>query len=147
MLDLEEPAAAEDVVYVAAPATSARVEAHTAILTLPLVARKPSSFEADPTAAPLAAELCLQSFGGCMLRATLELGAPVAARAAEDLDSSPMIERADTLRTEQLVVMLGAVARCVRQGSAADASAPSSVAPVEPAAAGSGSRLRCNLLP
>ena len=35
MLDLEDPAAAEDVVYVAAPATSARVEGDVAVLTLP----------------------------------------------------------------------------------------------------------------
>ena len=82
MLDLEDPAASGDVVYVAAPATSARVEADTAILTLPLVARKPSSFEADPSVAPLAAELRVQCFGGCVVRATLEFGAFGDSRAA-----------------------------------------------------------------
>ena len=49
MLDLEEPEAAGDVVYIAAAATSARVEGDVAILAFPLVARKPSSFEADPS--------------------------------------------------------------------------------------------------
>ena len=67
MLDLEEPEAAGDVVYIAAAATSARVEGGVAVLTLPLVARKPSSFEADPSVAPVAAALRLQSFGGCMV--------------------------------------------------------------------------------
>ena len=61
MLDLEEPEAAGDVVYIAAAATSARVEGDVAILAFPLVARKPSSFEADPSSAPLTAELRLQA--------------------------------------------------------------------------------------
>jgi alpha-D-xyloside xylohydrolase len=107
MLDLEDPAAAGDVVYIAAPATSARVEDDTAILTLPLVARKPSSFEADPSVAPLIAELRLQSFSGCILRTTLEFGAPAGALPAEDLDSSPMIERDPHLQAKQLVVLQG----------------------------------------
>ena len=107
MLDLEDPAAAADVVYVAAPATSARVEGDTAILTLPLVARKPSSFEADPSVAPLAAELRLQSFGGCMVRASLVFGASERAALPEDLDSSPMIERDPGLQAERLVVLRG----------------------------------------
>ncbi|HYW83635.1 MAG TPA: hypothetical protein VFB30_10295, partial [Spirochaetia bacterium] len=107
MLDLEDPAASGDVVYVAAPATSARVEDDTAILTLPLVARKPSSFEADPSVAPLAAELRVQSFGGCMVRACVDLGIRGTTAPEENLDSSPMIERDDTLHTEQLVVLRG----------------------------------------
>ncbi len=72
MLDLEDPAAAGDVVYIAAPATSARAEGDVAVLTLPLIARKPSSFEADPAVAPMVADLRLQSFGGCMVRACVE---------------------------------------------------------------------------
>ena len=107
MLDLEEPEAAGDVVYIAAAATSARVEGGVAVLTLPLVARKPSSFEADPSVAPLTAALRLQSFGGCMVRAALELSATGTAAPLQDLDSSPMIERDPLLQTEQLVVQPG----------------------------------------
>ncbi len=107
MLDLEEPEAAGDVVYIAAAATSARVEGGVAVLTLPLVARKPSSFEADPSVAPVAAALRLQSFGGCMVRAALELSATGPAAPLQDLDSSPMIERDPLLQTEQLVVQPG----------------------------------------
>jgi alpha-D-xyloside xylohydrolase len=107
MLDLEDPAAAQDVVYVAGPAASARAEADTVILTLPLVARKPSSFEADPSAAPLTGELRVQSFGGCMVRALFVLVASETAALLEDLDSSPMIERDSGLQPEQLVVRPG----------------------------------------
>jgi len=106
MLDLEDPGAAGDIVYIAAPATFARVEGDVAVLTVPLVARKPSSFEADPSAAPLVVELHLQSFGGCMVRARMDFGVPGTAR--EDLDSSPMIERDDTLHSEQLFLLEGA---------------------------------------
>jgi alpha-D-xyloside xylohydrolase len=110
MLDLEDPVASADVVYIAAPATSARTEGDVAVLTLPLVARKPASFEADPAAAPLAVDLRLQSFGGCMVRASLVFGVPGTAALQEDLDSSPMIERDDTLRAEQLIVLRGVAA-------------------------------------
>jgi alpha-D-xyloside xylohydrolase len=110
MLDLEDPAASGDVVYIAAPAASARVEGDVAVLTLPLIARKPSSFEADPSVAPLVVELRLQSFGGCMLRARVDFGVPGTAALQEDLDSSPMIERDHTLHTEQLVLQQGAEA-------------------------------------
>ncbi|MGA2763183.1 MAG: alpha-xylosidase [Spirochaetia bacterium] len=110
MLDMEDPAAAEDVVYVAAPTTSARVEGDVAVLTLPMIARKPASFEADPSVTPLVVELRLESFGGCMLRARVDFGFPGTAALQEDLDSSPMIERDETLHTEQLVLLQGAEA-------------------------------------
>jgi alpha-D-xyloside xylohydrolase len=110
MLDLEDPAASGDVVDIAAPATSARVEGDVAVLTLPLIARRPSSFEADPAVAPLAVELRLQSFGGCMVRACVDFGVPGTAAPQEDLDSSPMIERDDTLQAEPLVILPGAEA-------------------------------------
>ena len=107
MLDLEDPAASADVVYIAAPATSARVEGAVAVLTLPLIARRPSSFEANLAVAPLAVELRLQSFGACMVRACVDFSFPGTAAPREDLDSSPMIERDDTLRNEPLVVLQG----------------------------------------
>jgi len=110
MLDLEEPAASGDIVYVAAPATTARIENDAAVFTLPLIARKSASFEADPSIAPLAVELRVQSFGGCMVRACVDFGVAGAAAMQKDLDSSPMIERDDTLHTEQLVLLQGAEA-------------------------------------
>src|SRR5271169_4774216 len=100
MLDLEDPAAAGDVVYVVAPATSARVEGEAVVLTVPLVARRASSFEADPAVAPVTADLRLQSLGGCMVRACMDLGLPGTAAPWEDLDSSPMIERDSHLQAE-----------------------------------------------
>src|SRR5271157_3244087 len=107
VLDLEDPASSGDVVYIAAPATSARVESDVVVLTLPLIARRPSSFEADPDVAPMTAELRLQSFGDCMVRACVDFGIPGTAAPQEDLDSSPMIERDDTLRAAQLIVLRG----------------------------------------
>jgi alpha-D-xyloside xylohydrolase len=110
ILDLEEPAASGDVVYIAAPATSARVEGDAVVLTLPLLARKPTSFEADPAARSLAVELRLQSFSGCIVRVYAALGRADMAAPQEDLDSSPMIERDGDLRAEPLAILLGAAA-------------------------------------
>ena len=92
MLDLEEQTASGDVVYIAAPATSARMEGDVAVLTVPLIARKAPSFEADPAAAPVPVELRLQSYGGCMVRACVDFGVVGAGAPWEDLDASPMIE-------------------------------------------------------
>lgn len=108
MLDLEEPAAEADVVYIAAPATAARADGEGVVLTLPLIARMASSFEADPSAAPWSIELHLQAYGRCMVRAIAVLGAQGGPGTWEDLDASPMIERDPSLQPERLEISPGA---------------------------------------
>jgi alpha-D-xyloside xylohydrolase len=109
MLDLEDPAALTDVVRIAGPAVSARVEDHTVVLAVPLFACKPSSFEADAAAAPREAQLRVQSWGRCMVRVTasFEKGD---APAVDDLDESPMIQRGPDLTPQRLTVTAGAAA-------------------------------------
>jgi alpha-D-xyloside xylohydrolase len=107
MLDLEDPAAAEDIVYVAAPATAARADGDTAVLTLPLTARKRSSFELDTSVAPLVCELRVQAFGKCLVRASIDFRGSAGTPPPDDLDSSPMIERDRGLLPEKLVVSAG----------------------------------------
>jgi alpha-D-xyloside xylohydrolase len=102
-LDLGDPAAVSDKVYIASPAVAARVEDHAAVLVVPLFACKPSSFEADPNAQPVTVQLRIQSWGGCIVRATVNFGV-VDAEAPDDLDSSLMIERDPGLQPEKLTV-------------------------------------------
>ena len=106
MLDLEEPAAAADVVYVAGPVTAARVVDRSVILTVPLRATRRTSFEVDPAAAPIMTELRVQSWGGCIVRMTVNLGQPVG-DAPDPMDQSPMIDRAPDLLLEALTVTPG----------------------------------------
>ena len=109
MLDLEDPASLSDVVRIAGPAASARVEDQTVVLTVPLFACTSSSFEADPDAAPLEAQLRIQSWGGCMVRVTASLGKGEAS-VVHDLDESPMIQRDPGLTPQPLTVDAGAAA-------------------------------------
>jgi len=102
MLDLEDPASLSDVVRIAGPAASARVENDAVVLTVPLFACKPSSFEADPLAAPREVQLRIQSWGRCMVRLTMS--------AADDLDGSPMIQRDPGLTPQRLTVEAGLAA-------------------------------------
>ncbi|HTZ51477.1 MAG TPA: alpha-xylosidase [Spirochaetia bacterium] len=102
MLDLEDPAAGADVVYIAGPAAEARVDGHSVIFSVPLVARRPGSFEADPSRAPLAAQVRVQAWGACVVRVTLGIGAD--GLALDDLDGSPMIDRDPTLHSHALTV-------------------------------------------
>ena len=108
MLDLEDPAASGDVVYVAAPATSARVEgdvggAHSS-------AGRPKAFFVR--GGPDRSRRWPPS-SACSLRRMHGAGVPGVRRPrgrlqpVEDLDSSPMIERDATLQPEQLVVLRG----------------------------------------
>lgn len=105
MLDLEDKAAANDIVYIAAPAVSARTEGDSVVLTVPLVPRLPASFDPDLTAAPRSVELRVQSWGGCMVRVTAAF--PGAENDERDLDASPMIERDPGLVPETLSVSDG----------------------------------------
>ena len=105
MLDLEDPAAASDAVFIAGPATSAGTEHHTAVLTVPLVPCRRDSFMADLDAAPRVVVLRIQSWGGCMVRVTASFDA---AEGRDDLDGSPMIERDPRLQTDALSVEPGA---------------------------------------
>jgi alpha-D-xyloside xylohydrolase len=109
MLDLEDTSALSDVVYIAGPATAAWVEDYAAIFTVPLLACKPSSFEPDPGVAPLAAQLRVQSLGGCVVRVTIAFESAVK-EASDDLDASPMIERDPSLQPGRLTVIAGAAA-------------------------------------
>ncbi len=103
MLDLEDPSAASDRVFIAGPPSSARVDGHSVVFTLPLVAQKTGSFEADLGAARLIAWLRVQSWGGCMVRAMVSFNGEGSA-AVDDLDASPMIERDPGLRPDSLTV-------------------------------------------
>jgi alpha-D-xyloside xylohydrolase len=103
MLDLEDPSAASDRVFIAGPPSSARVDGHSVVFTLPLVVRKTGSFEADLDAARLMAWLRVQSWGGCMVRARVSFNGEGSA-AVDDLDASPMIERDPGLRPDSLTV-------------------------------------------
>jgi alpha-D-xyloside xylohydrolase len=107
MLDMEDPAAASDVVYVTGPATAAREEANSVVLTVPLFACKRSSFEADHGAAQLAVKLCVQSWGDWMVRATASFDRDKEP-APDGLDSSPMIQRDPVLQPRRLSVESGA---------------------------------------
>ncbi len=109
MLDLGDPSAGSDVVYIAGPVTAAWVEACTAVFAVPLLACKPSSFELDPGVPSVAAQLRVQSRGGCVVRATVTFGGECA-EAPDDLDSSPMIEIDPSLQPGRLTVNAGAAA-------------------------------------
>jgi len=104
MLDLEDPAAASDRVFIAGPPSSARVDGHSVVFALPLVARKTSSFEANLDADRLMVWLRVQSWGGCMVRARVSFNGEGSA-AVDDLDSSPMIERDHGLGPDILTVV------------------------------------------
>lgn len=105
MLDLEDPAAGADIVYIAGPAAGARVDDHSVVFTVPLKARKPGSFEADPARAPVSAQVRVQLWGACVARVTMTVGDD--SRAPDDLDESPMIDRDPTLHPHALTVTTG----------------------------------------
>ncbi|HVO40730.1 MAG TPA: TIM-barrel domain-containing protein [Spirochaetia bacterium] len=109
LLDLDDPAAASDGVHIAGPATAARVEDNAVVFTVPLFACKPFSFEADPGAAQLTVQLRVQSWDGCMVRATVSFGGDGEAEPAS-LDSSPMIERDPGFQPGRVTVTAGAAA-------------------------------------
>ena len=145
MLDLDDPAAGADVVYVAGPVTHAHVVDHSVLLTVPLRACQPTSFEADPSAEPIVTQLRIQSWGGCIVRMTMDLGLP-GAGAPDAMDESPMIDRAPDLRPEALTLTPGESAgeyevRDLRTTRASNDTGAGPFAPVEPPAAGAGSRL------
>ncbi|HUX20963.1 MAG TPA: TIM-barrel domain-containing protein, partial [Spirochaetia bacterium] len=106
MLDLDEPSAGEDLVFIAAPARAARVVEGCVSLTLPLFACRRNSFLADPNVCSMEAELRIQAWGAGMIRVTVAFGGG-ATDAPGGLDSSPMIERDPALTQEGLTVAAG----------------------------------------
>jgi alpha-D-xyloside xylohydrolase len=107
MLDLEDPSARSDTVYIAAPATAARAVGLAVVLTVPLFACKPSSFEANPGVPPLTVRVRIESWGGCIARLTVAFDG---AEASDGLDASPIIERDPDLRPSEVSVAPGAAA-------------------------------------
>src|SRR5512142_2984553 len=89
MLDLEDPAAGSDVVYIAGPAAAARTDGSGVVLTVPMFACRASSFEADPAVPAMTALLRIQSWGGCMVRTTVRFDGD-GTEDRDDLDQSPM---------------------------------------------------------
>jgi len=106
MLDLDDSSAAADVVYIAGPASAARITEDSAVLTLPLFACRSSSFLQDPEIAPMTVQLRIQAWGSNMVRATVAFHED-AAEPFGGLDSSPMIERDPDLRPQRLTVAPG----------------------------------------
>ncbi len=116
LLDLEDPAAGSDVVYIAGPAAAARTDGSGVVLTIPMFACRASSFEADPAVPPMTALLRVQSWGGCMVRTTVRFDGD-GTEDRDDLDQSPMIDRDPGLRMDPLTITAGAAGEFVVTGA------------------------------
>lgn len=123
MLDLDDPSAGSDVIYLAGPAETARAEGLAVVFTVPLFACKSGSFEVDPEIPPLPMKLRVEAWGGCILRTTVAFDHAVSASDASggpesnrstgsgpSMESSPMIERDPGLHQVSLSVKAGAAA-------------------------------------
>ena len=104
MIDLGDASAGSDLVFIAAPATAARAEENAVVLTVPLFACKPSSFEVDAGVQHMTVELRIQAWGDSIIRTTVGFGG----EAPDPLDSSPMLELDPKLRPVELSVAPGA---------------------------------------
>jgi len=106
MLDLEDPSAETDRVFIAAPPTDARVEGDAAVFTVPLFACRASTFEEDTAVPRTAVELRIQQWGGFIIRLSVAFDNENP-DGFTTLDSSPMIERDPGLLPATLSVKEG----------------------------------------
>ncbi len=106
MLDLDDPASSADRVMIAGPATAARVEGDSVVLTVPMFACRPSSFLRDPDVPPVTVKLRIEAWDEGIVRTTVAFGGGDAER-VDHLDSSPMIELDAGLRRARLTITQG----------------------------------------
>ena len=107
MLDLDDPAAGQDVVFIAGPATAASTEGGSVDLTVPMFACRERSFEADPEIPEMAAKLHFEAWGDSILRISVRFdGLPAHEPEEQDtsltMETSPMIERDPSLTQKAL---------------------------------------------